>query len=188
MIVSSYYVCCCRWHYLYVILFFILCCEMINILIFFLWCSFPTCVGDFLLEWSIILDCYRYCINLDLFWNILVSPSMPIEWFAGYSILDWHLWSFRLYMTSIQDALAFSVSIEYSGIILIGVPLYVTWHFPLIALVFFLCSMHLEFWNIMREFGFIFQSIWFSMGFLYIMAISFIVLGKFASMNLMRIF
>jgi hypothetical protein len=29
----------------------------------------------------------RYCINLFLSWNILVSPSMAIESFAGYSSL-----------------------------------------------------------------------------------------------------
>jgi hypothetical protein len=36
------------------------------------------------------------------------------------------LCSFRVCMTSVQDLLAFIVSVEKSGIILIGLPLYVT--------------------------------------------------------------
>ena len=33
----------------------------------------------------------RYCVNLFLSWNILVSPSIVIESFAGYSSLGSHL-------------------------------------------------------------------------------------------------
>ena len=36
-------------------------------------------------------------------------------------------------MRSAQDLLAFMVSGEKSGVILIGLPLYVTWHFSLTA-------------------------------------------------------
>ena len=67
-----------------------------------------------------------YCLNLGLSWNILVYPSMMIESFAGYSSLGWHLCSLRVCMTSAQDLLAFIVSGEKSGVILIGLPLYVT--------------------------------------------------------------
>ena len=67
----------------------------------------------------------RYCVNLVLSWNILVSPSMVIKNFAVYSSLGWHLWSLRVCMTSAQDLLAFTVSGEKSGIILIGLSLYV---------------------------------------------------------------
>jgi hypothetical protein len=56
----------------------------------------------------------RYCVNLVLSWNILVSPSMVIESFAGYNSLGWHLCSFRLCMTSSQDLLAFIVPCEKS--------------------------------------------------------------------------
>jgi hypothetical protein len=66
----------------------------------------------------------RYCVNLVLSWNILVSPSMVIESFAGYSSLGWHLFSLRVYMRSTQDLLAFIDSGENSGVI--GLPLYVT--------------------------------------------------------------
>ena len=68
----------------------------------------------------------RYCVNLVLSWNILVSPYMVIEKFTGYSSIGWHLCSLRVCMPSAQDLLAFIVSGEKSGVILIGLPLYVT--------------------------------------------------------------
>ena len=68
----------------------------------------------------------RYCANLVLSWNILVSPSMVIESFAGYSSLGSHLCSLRVCMTTTQDLLAFIVSGKKFGVILIGLPLYVT--------------------------------------------------------------
>ena len=67
-----------------------------------------------------------YCLNLFLSWNILFSPSMMNASFAEYSSLGLHPWSLSVCSTSIQDLLAFMVSIEKSGIILIGLPLYVT--------------------------------------------------------------
>ena len=68
----------------------------------------------------------RYCVNLVLSWNSLVSPSMVIESFAGYSRLGWHLCSHSVCITSVQALLAFIFSGEKSGVILIGLPLYVT--------------------------------------------------------------
>ena len=68
----------------------------------------------------------RYCVNLVLSWNILFSLSMVIESFAGYSSLGWHLCSLRVYMTSTQDLLSFTVSAEKSDVIRIDLPLYVT--------------------------------------------------------------
>ena len=67
----------------------------------------------------------RYCVNLVLSWNTLVSPSMVIESFAGYSSLGWHLCSLRVYITSVQNLLAFIVSGEKSGVFLTGLPFYV---------------------------------------------------------------
>jgi hypothetical protein len=55
----------------------------------------------------------------------LFSPSMVIETIAGYSSLGWHVCSLRVSMTFAQDLVAFTVSVEKSGIILIGLPLYV---------------------------------------------------------------
>ena len=66
-----------------------------------------------------------YCVNLSFSWNTLVSPFMVIESFAGYSSLGWQLCSLRVYIISVQDLLAFIVSGEKSGVILIGLPLYV---------------------------------------------------------------
>ena len=68
----------------------------------------------------------RYCVNSVLSWNTLVSPSMVIESFVGYNSLGWLLYSLRVFMRSAQDLLAFTVYGEKSGIILIGLPLYVT--------------------------------------------------------------
>ena len=65
-------------------------------------------------------------VNLFLSWTTLVSPSMVIESFAGYSSLGWHLCSFSVCISSVQALLAFIVSGEKSGVILIGLPLYVT--------------------------------------------------------------
>jgi hypothetical protein len=57
----------------------------------------------------------------------VVSPFIVIESFVGYSSLGWHLCSLRGCMRPAQDLLAFIVSGEKSGIILIGyLPLYVT--------------------------------------------------------------
>ena len=72
-------------------------------------------------------------MNLVLSWNTLVSPSMVIESFAGYSSLGWHLCSLRVCITSVQDLLAFTASGEKSGVVLIGLPLYVTCSFFLTA-------------------------------------------------------
>jgi hypothetical protein len=52
----------------------------------------------------------------------------------------------RVYKTSVQDLLAFRVSVKKSGAILIGLLLYVTWPFPLQLLISFLCFVHLELW------------------------------------------
>ena len=62
----------------------------------------------------------RYCVNLVLSWNTLVSPSIVIENFAGYSSLGWHLCSLWVCITSVHDLLSFIVSGENSGVILIG--------------------------------------------------------------------
>ena len=77
-------------------------------------------------------------MNLVLSWNNLVSPSMVIESFAGYSSLGWQLCSLTVYIIYAQDILAFIVSDEKSGVILIGLPLYVIDLFPLLLLIFYL--------------------------------------------------
>ena len=51
---------------------------------------------------------------------------MLIESFAGYSSLGRNLGSLRVCMTYDQVLRAFIVSVEKSGVILMGLPLYVT--------------------------------------------------------------
>jgi hypothetical protein len=51
---------------------------------------------------------------------------MVIESFAEYSRLGWNLCFLRVCMAYHQDFLAFRVSVERSGVILIGLPLYIT--------------------------------------------------------------
>ena len=63
-------------------------------------------------------------MNLVLSWNTLVSPSMVIESLAGYSSLGWHLCSLSVCITSVQALLDFIVSGEKSGVILLGLLLY----------------------------------------------------------------
>ena len=65
-------------------------------------------------------------MNLVLSWNTLVSPSMVIENLSGYISLGWHLCSLSVCLTSVQDLLAFIFSGENPGVILIGLPLYVS--------------------------------------------------------------
>ena len=77
--------------------------------------------------------CGKIFQNLVLSWNTLVSPCMVIESFGGYNSLGWHLCSFRVCITSVQDLLAFILSVEKSGVILIGLPLYVTCPFSITA-------------------------------------------------------
>ena len=68
----------------------------------------------------------KYCVNLVLTSNILVSPCIVIESSAGCRNLGWHFCLLRVCMRSILDLLAFIVSDEKSSVILIGLPLYVT--------------------------------------------------------------
>ena len=81
---------------------------------------FPPCFPSIILCRAGFVD--RYCVNLVLSWNILFSPSMIIESFAGYSSLGWHLYSLRVCMTSDQALLTFIVSVEKSCATLIGLP------------------------------------------------------------------
>ena len=76
----------------------------------------------------------RYWLNLTFSWNVLFFPSMVTESFAGYCGLGWHLWSLNVCIMFDHDLLAFIVSNEESGIILIGLHLYGTWPFSFAVL------------------------------------------------------
>ena len=80
-------------------------------------CNFPS---NILCKAGLVVT---YCLNLFLSWNILFSPLIVNESLAGYSSLGLHPWSLSFCSTSIQDLLAFMVSIEKSGVSLIGLPL-----------------------------------------------------------------
>ena len=69
--------------------------------------------------------CGKILCEFGFFMEYLVYPSMVIESFSGYSNLGWHLCSLRVCITSVQDLLAFIASGEMSGVIIIGLPLYV---------------------------------------------------------------
>jgi hypothetical protein len=87
----------------------------------------------------------RYCVNLVLSWNTLVSPSKVIGSFAGYSSLGWQFCSLRVCIPSVQDLKAFIVSVEESDLIIIGLPLYLLDLFSLLLLIFYLYLVHLLF-------------------------------------------
>jgi hypothetical protein len=112
----------------FIFYFFLVCCKMLSFLCF-LGFSYPRGYWRFCSNICRAGLAESYCSNLVLSWNILVSSSMVIESFAGYSIPGSHLYSLRVWMTSVQDPLAFRVSVEKSGVLLIGLPLYVSWPF-----------------------------------------------------------
>ena len=133
MIVNSYYfgvvdvsVCVCVCVCVYVCIFVWFYYLVFANVELFIYCVF-FCVVDFIgLQFSSSIFCKagfldRYCLNLDFSWNILFSPSKVIdESFAGYSSLGWNLWFLTPCKISFQALLPFRVSIERSGIILIG--------------------------------------------------------------------
>jgi hypothetical protein len=55
------------------------------------------------------------------------------------------MWSLSLFKISVQVLIAFRISDEKSGVILVGLSLYVTWTLCLTAFKIFLCSVYLAF-------------------------------------------
>ena len=88
--------------------------------LFFCW-SFPFII----LSRAGVLE--SYCVNLFLCCHTLVSSSMVIVNFAGHNSLVLQMCSLKFCMISGQDILAFIVCGEKAGVILIVLPLYVTW-------------------------------------------------------------
>ena len=126
-------------------------CYEITSCLCFCWCSQFPWVEVLLLVFCVGLGLWIGLLNLVLSCNILFCPSMVIESFAGYRSLGWHLWSLNVCIMLDQDLLAFIVSIEKSGIFLIGMPLYVTWPFSFAALnilsLFFVVSVLIIMWQ-----------------------------------------
>jgi hypothetical protein len=101
---------------------------------YFLGCSFLPCVEVFPLlsfkGWICGKTLREFGFIMEYF-----GISFYGNWdFAGYSSLSWHLCSLSVCITSVQDFLAFIVSGEKSGVILICLPSYVHWPFSLSAL------------------------------------------------------
>jgi len=86
---------------------------------------------------------------------------MVIESFSGYSSLGWHLSALRVCMTSDQDLLAFRIYVKKFGIILICLPLYITWPFCLTTFnILCFCFVDLVFYYyVMERFFFLVQSL-----------------------------
>ena len=130
----------------------------------------------------------RYCVNLILSWNTLVSPSTVIDSFAGYSSLGWHLCSLRVYITSVQNLLAFIVSGEKSGVFLTGLPFYDIWLFSLTAFNI-LSLVHLLFWLLCVGRNFFSGPVYLEFCRLLVCSCaSFFRFGKFSSIILLKIF
>lgn len=129
MTVGYCYFCCGRWYYVCAILLFWVCCKNFNSCVFL--CLVTILVTSTNLSRPGLVE--RYCFDLVLSRHILVSPFMVVVNFAVYSVLCWHSYSLRILVTSVQDLLAFRVSVEKSGIILMGLPLYLTRPLSLIA-------------------------------------------------------
>ena len=75
---------------------------------------------------------------LSLVYSLNIFPIFAvIERCPGYTYLCLHLWYFSVCITSSVDFLAFLVSIEKLGVILIHLPIFVISPFSLPALIFF---------------------------------------------------
>ena len=65
--------------------------------------------------------------KFDFVVEYLISSTVVIESFTGYSSLGCHMWSFRGCKTCRHTFLDFTVSVEKLVVIVIGLSLYVNW-------------------------------------------------------------
>ena len=89
---------------------------MVNFLVLVFSCYYPSkgwICGKMMCEFGFVMENFGFSIYV-------------IESLARYSSLVLHLCFLSVCVTSVQDLLAFIVSGEKSGVILIGLPLYVT--------------------------------------------------------------
>ena len=116
--------------------------------------------------------------------------SIYCNWDFCWCILAWAGICVLLCITSVQDLLAFIDSADKSGVILIGLPLYVTWVFSLtdfnilslfsvFVVLNITCQEKFLFWSSL--FGILWASYMF-------MGISFFRYWKFSSITLLKIF
>ena len=128
-----------------------------------------------------VLNSLSFCLSVKL----LISPSYLNKILAGYSNLGCRLFSFITLSMSCHSLLAWRVSIERSGVILMGIPLRVICCFSLAA--FNICSLCLIFVNLINmclglfHLGFIlFGTLWVSWTWV---IISFSILGEFSILS-----
>ena len=97
---------------------------------------------------------------------------MVIESLAGYSSLGWHLCSLRVYITSVQDLLAFifHFSGEKSGVNSdrLAFICYLTFYLTAFNILSLFSAFVVLIIMCQEEFFFLVQSIWISVGFLYV--------------------
>ena len=133
-----------------------------------------------------VLNSLSFCLSVKL----LISPSYLNEILAGYSNLGYRLFPFITISMSCHSLLAWRISIERSGVILMGIPLCVICCFSLAA--FNICSLCLIFVNLINIYlgvfclGFIlFGTLWVSWTWV---IICFPILGKFSTIISSSIF
>ena len=86
--------------------------SVIPSLFWYLGCSYPSCIGVFLLVLFVWLGLWKdivwfwFCLEISCF-----SPSTLIERFVMYSSPSWHLWLSRGSWISVQALLPFRVSV-----------------------------------------------------------------------------
>jgi hypothetical protein len=130
-------------------------------------------VSILLLDFSIFILCWsgfvkRYCINLIWSWNILVSLSMVIESFVGYSSLAWYLCSLRYDIFTGSSSFrnlwqkVWCNSDRSAFICHLTISLYCFYYS-----FFVLCIWCFDYY-VMGRISFLVQSIWSSVGFLYV--------------------
>ena len=97
------------------------------------WCSQLPWVGVSLVVFCVVLDLWLLLVKSVFFHDI--SCVVLLWWLKVLlSILCWHSRSLNVYIMLDHALLAFIVSNEKAGVILISLPLYVTWPFSFAAL------------------------------------------------------
>ena len=90
----------------------------------------------------VVLNSLNFCLSEKLF----ISQSILKEILDGYSNLGCRLFPFSTLNIFCHSFLACRISAERSAVKRMGFPLYVSFAFPLLLLIFFLCVYSLLVW------------------------------------------
>ena len=123
-----------------------------------------------------------FCYEISFFLSIV------IESFAQYSSLGWRLRSLRDCKTSAKALLSFKVSVEKSGVILIGLSIYVTWFLIPCGFYYSFFVLYIQCFGyyVVGGLSFLVHSIWCSISFLYVYKHVFIQVREFFFYNLVE--